>query len=99
MPATIMTSNRVNPALRDILVFISNLPVLAARTRLLVSYSHAFRVTARRFTEHKVAAIAASGNPGGMRERAQGITRAGQKKLLHALRVRYQRGIISGICV
>jgi hypothetical protein len=51
-----------------------------------------------------VAAIATSGNSGECGKELRGspgdhFHPGGQKKLLLSLKVRYQRGIISGICV
>jgi hypothetical protein len=65
MPTTTMSSTSEKPDLRDTVIFISNLPVLAARTKLQPSYSHALLLTDRPFiTVHKMEAVTESGNPG-----------------------------------
>ena len=67
MPTTIKISTIVKPDLRDVLIFIfiSNLSVLAARARQLVSYYYVFLFTGcPLITVPKMGIITEFGNPG-----------------------------------
>src|ERR1039457_3518662 len=74
MPTTTISSTNEKPDLRDTVIFISNLPVLAARTKLQPSYSHALLLTDRPFiTDNKMGALAESGNPGECWKQSRGF--------------------------